>query len=75
MKRLYNRNKELETYQTQMMKKPQEPEKDEDISKLIQDFQEREAKLELEMRSKEEAVTRLEVENLKLVKEISKLKG
>ena len=70
MKRLYNRNKELETYHTEHAKKADEnqpPLPSEELSKLLGEFRNRESDLEGEIRSKEECIKRLERENQRLI--------
>ena len=59
MKRLYNRNKELETYHTEHSKKIADENQatsmpSEELSKILADFRGRESDLEAEIRNKEE---------------------
>lgn len=59
MKRLYNRNKELENYHTEQSKKQADdhqapPVPSEELSKMLADFRGRESDLETEIRNKEE---------------------
>lgn len=74
MKRLYNRNKELESYHSEQQRDPEAPTQplpSEELSKIMSNYQLREAELEKDMRLKDEIIMRLERENQRLVKDYS----